>query len=75
MLAWIREPRSIALVDSVVSHLAAASVRPASRSATSRSAFSIAERATWSSFHQVNAGASSTLVMVVTPGQGPAPLK
>ena len=75
MLPWIREPRSIAEVDSVVRYLTAASTLPASRSSTSRSAFSIADRATSPSFQLVSAGASSTRVIDVTPGHGPWPLK
>ena len=75
MLAWMREPRSIAVVDRVVRYLTAASVFPASRSSMSRSALSMADLATSAIFQLVSAGASSTLVIVVTPGQGPAPLK
>jgi hypothetical protein len=51
--------------------LTAASTLPASRSSISRSAFSTAERATSPSFQLVSAGASSTRVIDVTPGQGP----
>jgi hypothetical protein len=47
MFAWIREPRSMAAVDSVVRYFTAASTLPASRSSTRRSAFSIAACATW----------------------------
>jgi len=73
--AWIRDPRSIAVVESVVRYFTAASTLPASRSATRRSAFSTADRATSPSFQLVSAGASSTRVMDVTPGHGPWPLK
>ena len=63
------------MVERVVRYFTAASTLPASRSSIRRSAPAIAACATWFIFQYVSAGASSTFVIDVTPGQGPAPLK